>query len=178
VHPSTYSGGACVLSAAGLEEGMNVRNLITLEELDRASRALAGESFDAVAPRLTGRGTRAEPFAIESWPFAVLGDTRRRDQRELAIYSGCAATQDESGPEELYRFVLEADAHVTITILSSRSADIDVHLLDASATEGGCIARGDRSVSADLRAGTYYVAADTFVGASELAGEYLLIAQR
>jgi GDSL-like lipase/acylhydrolase family protein len=177
VHPRAYSGGACVLTAAGLQHGVNVRNLITIEALDRAVRALSGEAFDD-ATRLHGVGRSEAPFAIEMWPFAVLGDSRR-GTRERQLYSGCGATQNESGPEQVYRIVLDAPARITVTVLSARGADIDVHLLDESASEGGCIARANRSVTADLPAGTFHVVADTFVGAAgELAGEYLLLAQR
>ena len=53
-------------------------------------------------------------------------------------------------------------------------ADVDVHVLDASASGEGCIARGHRIVQGPLEAGTYHFALDTFVGGGEeLSGEYL-----
>jgi hypothetical protein len=177
VHPRAFSGGACVLTAEGLTRGTNVRNLVSLEALDRALAALDSEALDADAPRLAGRGTTASPFEIALWPFASAGDTRA-GARERAQYSGCAATQDESGPEIVYRFTLDAPDRVAVTVLSGEGTDVDVHLLDASATEGGCIARDNRTVEVDLDAGTYFVVADTFVSSVELAGDYLILAER
>lgn len=54
--------------------------------------------------------------------------------------------------------------------------DIDVHLLDATATEEGCLERDHHLVEATVQPGTYHLALDSWVdGADVLDGEYMLV---
>ncbi|MBI2375590.1 MAG: SGNH/GDSL hydrolase family protein [Deltaproteobacteria bacterium] len=172
VHPSSYSGGSCILTLAGLAHGANVRNLITLEQLDRARRALVSElAPDTQVQRLRGAGTRASPFELDLLPFATLGNTLTSFERTLNRYS-CAA-QDESGPEVYYRLSLTRPARLTAAVESMNGVDVDLHLLDSSASESGCLARDNRQLVVDLEAGTYFLVADTFVSSgTERAGEF------
>lgn len=175
VHPQVYASGGCILTVAGLQFGANVRNLITLEQLDRALRALDGEALDDDAPRLHGTGAPDDPFLVTPLPFAAMGDTRSSPHRTIDRY-GCSSA-DESGPERVYRLVLSAPARITASVLSAPGADVDVHLLEGSLAPSACLARDDREVSASVGAGVYYVVADTFVdaGGVEQAGEYLVL---
>jgi hypothetical protein len=173
LHPQAYSMGSCIFTDAGLQFGVNVRNLITLEQLDRAHRALLGDSIDASAPRLQGDGSASAPFEITALPFAVMGDTTR-GARTLEGYA--CGTQNESGPEQRYRLVLPEAAVLSAFAISSTGADIDIHLLDDTGTPAGCLARDNRVLTVAVDAGTYYLVADTFVStAGEQPGEYLLI---
>ncbi len=175
VHPTASPLGACVLTQAGLLHGYNIRNLITLEQLDRAARALDGETLDPDAPRLTGQGTADDPHPVAIFPFAVRGDTRRSTSRMIDQY-GCS-TSNESGPEVVYQLVLDAPRRVTAAAVSMSGVDVDIHLLRDRFAADACIARDNRSVTVDLSAGTYFIVADSFVSSSgaELAGEYLLL---
>ncbi|MCC6876719.1 MAG: SGNH/GDSL hydrolase family protein, partial [Sandaracinaceae bacterium] len=174
VHLAAHASGSCVLTPAGLQYGANVRNLLTIEELDRARRALGGETLNIDAPRLRGDGSPGAPFEIDALPFAVLADTRASSHRDLDAYS--CSTADESGPELRYRLVLDAPASVTALAVSGTGADVDIHILGAGGTAADCLARDNRIVTLNLAAGTYYVVADTFVsGGVEQTGEVLVL---
>lgn len=176
VHPNVSGSGACALDAAGLRYGYNVRNLLTLEQLDRASRALDGEALDTAAPRLAGSGSPTDPFLIEGSTFAVMGDTSGSPHRTIDRY-GCAPGTDESGPEEVYRLELASSARITATVVSARGVDVDVHLLRGAVRADACVARDHKELSADAEAGTWYVVVDSWVDGAGAAqsGPYLLL---
>lgn len=175
IHGTTYPSGACRLTAEGLRYGFNMRNLQSLAALDRVMVALLdGEPFDPAGPALSGRGTRADPIVIDGLPFSDMRSTRDAPSRELDVYSGCASDADESGPEVVYRLVLTAPTRLRATVHDRGETDIDLHLLDASASAAGCIERAHRIVEADLAPGTYHLVLDTFVSNGvEKSGEYL-----
>lgn len=175
VHLSTAGSSACDFRAEGLQGGMNVRNLASLEALDRARRAISEAAApDAPGPALVGDGSPAAPFVIDTLPFLHVANTAFSEHRNLDVYSGCAASQDESGPEYLYRLELATARDLWIRVLDRGDVDVDVHLLSAP-SEAGCLERAHRELEVSLAAGTYYLSLDTFVGAREQAGEYLLI---
>ncbi|MBL8954212.1 MAG: SGNH/GDSL hydrolase family protein [Myxococcaceae bacterium] len=180
VHLDVYFPGArrpCVFTPAGLAFGHNVRNLVTLEALDRTVKAVRdGVASDATGVRLAGQGSAAAPFEVPALPFGDLRDTRVAGEKRLAAYGGCSSAADESGPEVYYALTLPAAATLRFDVISLGGADIDVHLLDATKTAAGCLQRNDKSITAALAAGTYYLALDTYVsGGVERAGEYLLL---
>ena len=178
IHPSVLrdpGARACVLNPEGLAYGYNVRNLVTLEALDRVRRAVVeGEGApDPAGPALEGDGSPTAPWVIDRLPFAHVANTLFSDHRELDLYDGCMADQDESGPEYLYRLELERATSLRIFVFDRGDVDIDLHVLDAP-TEAGCVQRAHRQLDADLGVGTWYLALDTFVGSREQAGEYVL----
>ncbi|MCB9754352.1 MAG: SGNH/GDSL hydrolase family protein [Myxococcales bacterium] len=184
VHPSVYApdgvARSCVFTPAGLAAGHPIRNLLTLQGLDRARRVVAehAPSLDDVAPQLTGEGSRDDPFLIDPalLPFSDLRDTASEGFSELDHYSGCGADQDESGREFLYRVELAAPATLWAAVFDRGAVDIDVQLLDETASEAGCIARHDQELEVALPAGVYYLALDTYVGGSGAkAGEYFVV---
>lgn len=73
VHPDALAyNRACFLTPQGLLHGFNVRNLVTLQTLDRVYRllTLAGGAPDAETGGRTGAGTAADPYAIDALDFA------------------------------------------------------------------------------------------------------------
>ena len=57
--------------------------------------------------------------------------------------------------------------------------DVDLHLVDGSASGAGCIARADASLTLELTPGTYHFVLDTYVSQGvETAGEYLFVVER
>src|SRR5439155_3423144 len=56
LHPTIAPDGTCMLSAADLQYGFNVRNLITIDALGRARAAVGGNAADPTAPVRTGSG--------------------------------------------------------------------------------------------------------------------------
>lgn len=180
LHLTASPSGACALTDAGLRYGFNVRNLLSLQALDRVRRALAGDAPpDASAPQLSGDGTRARPFEVPSLPFADARDTRRGGERRIDRYPGCMSAADESGPEFLYRLSVRAPTRVRAVVLSREGADIDLHLLGASPEGAACVARHDQMVVADLTPGTWHLALDTYVAAgSARPGPFVLVVMR
>lgn len=176
IHPSTSPSGACVLTDESLVYGYNVRNLLTLEALDRVRRVVLEDEAapDPAGPALLGDGSPTDPFVIDALPFVHVESTLFSEHRNLDLYDGCMATQDESGPELLYRLELAAPTNVLIRIHDRGTVDVDVHLLDEP-TEAGCVARAHQELRASLGAGTHWISVDTFVGSgTERAGEFLL----
>ncbi|MEZ4452237.1 MAG: SGNH/GDSL hydrolase family protein [Nannocystaceae bacterium] len=178
IHRSTFSGGACVLTPEGLEHGYNIRNLITLQSLDRARRvALDGvPELDPSVHVLAGAGTHEAPYVIPFLPFGDRRDTEVDGEAAIDLYDGCDADQDESGREVYYRLHVEETRTVRALVVDRGDVDIDLHLLDASATGAGCLARHDRTLVVTLDPGDYVFTLDTFASGGEpLAGEYLFV---
>ncbi len=181
LHPSVYSpmgsSRSCVFTPEGLQYGYSIRNLLTIQALDRLRQTISelAPELDEQATRLDGTGTRVSPYQVPGLPFAHHGNTNGGES-SFDMYDGCTADQDESGPELLYRFELDAPKTVRIHVFDREGVDIDLHLLDASATTQGCIQRDDREIVHELAAGTYFVVLDTFVNDGvPAAGEYLMI---
>ena len=178
IHPSTAPSGACDFSATGLRYGYDVRNLVTIEALDRARRVVvAGEPApDADGPLRIGSGTSADPYVIDALPFTDSRNTAFATERTRARYSGCSATANEGGAELVYTLELTAPRRVDAWIFDRGMVDIDLHVLDASGTEAGCLARNDTHVSIELPAGRFTIVLDTFVASgTERAGESLFV---
>lgn len=176
VHPNAYSGGACVLTAAGLGYGYDQRNLLVLEALDRARRAREGEAApDASAPRTVGSGTFADPFVVDALPFTDLRSTATSSESRIDTYA--CSTANEGGTERYYRIDVSVATHLHAWLVDRGSVDVDLHLLDATGAAAGCIARDDRELQADLAPGTYYLSIDSYVTSDAMAhpGEYLLV---
>jgi peptidoglycan/LPS O-acetylase OafA/YrhL len=169
IHPSLAPGGACLLTATGLAYGYNTRNLITLQALDRARRALAGEAADDSAPLRTGAGTHADPIA-GTLPLVDLGDTRTGEST-FSHYLPCI--NHATGRERVYRVELvQATTFDAYVIGAAGGTDVDLHVL-GSLAESSCRATGDRAVSTTAGPGTIYIVVDSRTPASE--GEYLLV---
>lgn len=166
------------MTAAGLEHGYNVRNLLTLEALDRVRRStLAAQgALDSDATMLAGDGTASSPFLVTGNPFTDLRNTAQSKSKTFAAYAGCNSTANESGPEYVYKLQVTKASRVRAMVFDRGDVDVDIHLLDANATEAGCISRNDTMVQADLAPGTYHFSVDTFVsGGVEHAGEFLFV---
>lgn len=175
LHLNVKDGG-CDLSAAGLQFGFNTRNLVTLQALARVKGALdGGAPPDATTPALQGEGTGASPYLIDALPFSDLRTTKGWPERKLEGYS-CASTTDESGPEVVYRLEVKQATNLRVVVFDGDDVDLDLHLLDATGTASGCLARDDKLITRALQPGTYHLVVDTYVKSGvELAGEYLLL---
>lgn len=179
IHLNVYrpSGArGCVFDSAGLHYGHNVRNLLTLQTLDRTKSALDGDAADATAPALSGIGTTSDAFLVQGFPFTDLRDTSTGGQRLYDRYDGCNAAQDESGAEYVYRVELDTRTTLHAFVLDRGEVDIDLHLLDGTASPQGCIDRAHKALTATVDPGVYYFVLDTFVAnGDEKAGEYLFV---
>lgn len=181
VHPSVYREGEvalpCAFHAQGLSHGYNVRNLLTIQTLHRlAGVVIHGEDApDAPVRSIQGAGTAQDPFVIAELPFTHVADTAVAGSRTIDRYDGCAATQNESGPEIMYRLDVDSPMRIRAMLVDRGSADIDVHLLEGGTGGESCITRAHQTITAELESGTYYLSLDTFASSDgEHAGEYLL----
>ena len=182
LHMSAYTeGGAsrtCRFHEEALDYGYNSRNLATMETLARLT-AVVTDGLDApdTAPAASeGLGTLGAPFVISDLPFSAMRSTEDSLQSYLDQYSGCAASQDESGPEHLYQLTLNETTRLRAMVLDQGEVDIDLHLLNETATTEGCMARHDRLWEGTLGPGTYYFSLDTFVSQGvPKPGEYLFV---
>lgn len=176
LHLEAYSGGACILDDEGLQHGYNIRNLVALELLDRTVAVLTDdvEGLDEPEPPLEGDGSQPAPWVIDRLPFT---DVRNTEDGASFIdeYTGCS-NADESGPELWYRLEVEETIRLRAAVLDMEGVDIDVHLVDETATADGCIARGNHFVEETLEPGTYHFVLDSWVSTgTPLAGEVLFV---
>jgi hypothetical protein len=169
LHPSVGPTSACDLTSAGLQYGFNVRNLISLEALDRLRAALDGAAPDATAPVRTGSGSHTSPYSGKL-PLVDLADTRT-GQAGFVSYSCDGTTW--SGRENVYRLNLPSRQTLDAYVITRGAVSVGVHLLAGSLTSGACVASGAAMTTATVGPGTLYVVVDTPSAASE--GEYVLV---
>ncbi|HEY1098086.1 MAG TPA: murein L,D-transpeptidase catalytic domain family protein [Myxococcota bacterium] len=110
-----------------------------------------GQIVDADAPACPPGAV-----CITEVPFrattSTVGGTDRFDRYNCG-------TQNESGPERIYRVELPGAGTLSVSLdgsLESGGTDVDVHIL-SSLSANACVARGDRSASAAFSASTEYV---------------------
>lgn len=182
IHPNVLRGGGvarpCVFNSEGRTYGYNLRNLYTIETLHRLREVLVvgADPPDVAVQSIAGTGAPADPIVIDALPFVDARDTTGGQHRNIDAYDGCAADQDESDPELLYRLELAEATTVRAIVIDRGTTDIDVHILAGGSSSSDCVARAHTSAVADLPAGTHYLALDTFVDAgTELPGEYLVV---
>jgi hypothetical protein len=156
---NTHAAGACQFTSAGLDYGNNVLNVRVLQSLARAVAARQGASAPDAPTVLGGMGTSADPFVIPFASFAHQVDTTAAAQSEFDEYSGCFATQNESGPEYVYQLTLEQATPLRILVLSEAGADLDIHLLDGTLTASGCLRRDNRMIQGTLGSSYLSIAA-------------------
>ncbi len=178
LHLEAYGGGACLLTEDGLQHGYNVRNLLALAVLDRSVAVLEEglPGLEEPDPPLAGDGTATAPWPIAALPFTDVRDTSVEGTPYVDVYPGCESVADESGPELWYRLEVEETVRVRAAALDMEGVDIDVHLVDETASGEGCIERGDHFVEETLEPGTYHFVLDTWVNdGTPLAGEVLFV---
>jgi hypothetical protein len=165
----------CFFTEEGLQFGYNIRNLTNLQFLERLrNTVLLEEDAPDEVWTTDGDGSPDAPLVIDELPFTDLRDTALSLHSNLNTYTGCDAQQDESGSEVLYELVLDEPTRIRAMVFDRGDVDVDIHLLDESATEAGCLMRAHQIIQTTLQPGTYFFALDTFVsGGQPKPGEYL-----
>lgn len=121
-------------------------------------------------------GTFEHPFFIHGNPllpdYRDARDTKDATSSVVDSYPGFENI-DESGPEFVYMFALEARTRVRAFLAPEpQGTDIDLHIL-SSANPIALVARHDSALDLLLDPGPYYLVADTYVGSSGvMAGPY------
>lgn len=157
VHPTSMAyNRSCHLTEEGLEYGYNMRNLVTLQALDRAVRTtvLGTPALDFDPPALSGIGSPADPFVIDGLPFI---DAR-------------ATTPDTLSTR--YALTLPQATRTRFMVTYQGSADADLVLRDASQA---VVASNDGLIDIELDAGLYYLDVEAAGGSAANAGDYQLV---
>jgi hypothetical protein len=177
VHPSSDYGWLCDFSAStGLVWGYNLRNLLTLQALDRvwqvSAPAAPREAWDEVgAAPVAGSGAVFDPRVIDGLPFAELRDLRHSRHTSLTSYGGCGQTL--SGAEIVYRVTLPAATPLRVMALHSPLVDARVAWLSGP-SGSQCQRMADVMLRGTFPAGTHYFSIDAAGTAQE--GEVLFLA--
>jgi hypothetical protein len=112
---------------------------------------------------------------VASLPFSHVANTLFAVNDGVDAYPGCAAAQNESGPELFYRLDLSTTTSLRVLLFDRGTVDVDVHLLSGTSGDD-CVDRDHQDLSVTLSAGTHFLSVDTFVesGGQERAGEYII----
>ncbi len=142
-------------------------------------RELAAAFTDRVA------GSAADPVIADIFPFVHESTTYYYMSDEFDAYT-CdnyenSAALNEEGPEMLYELRLKGSGTLTLTLTKGEGSDaaaredLDIHLL-RSLSPDDCIDRDHLTLTAQLDAGTYYAAVDTYVNGDgvRMGGAYRL----
>jgi len=169
IHLTVAPQGACALTPDGLRYGYNLRNLLSLEALDRARHARCGEALDASAPRRAGTGSHADPLRGEL-PLVDLADTRTG---EADADADCGLAP--SGHAIVYRLDLAAATAIDAFVIERAPVDVDVAILAGGLDAGRCVAAGARGASATVGPGPVFIL--TLGRSPATDGELVLVVQ-
>ncbi len=136
VHPSADYVRLCNFDEEGLELGYNLRNLLTLEALDRVWRVTRDDEPETAldeegAPPLEGDGSEHEPYLLGALPFGDMhGPSRRGSDVSLA-----AACQEGDGEAKRvsYRLTLEESTPLRLVAVGYEGARVRLSTPDGSA---------------------------------------------
>ena len=149
--------------------GENVRNLITLESLDRMRQIFdqGVPAIDQNAPHVVGDGSASSPFVINHVPWGELRDITSSTFTATEALS-CAGAPQVSGPQVLYKLVLPRAMAVRILVLDGGVGGQRVSLLSGTSLTT-CVKSDTRLITARLDAGTYYLSVNalTATGGAE-----------
>lgn len=129
VHPSADYIRLCNFDEDGLQLGYNVRNLLTLEALDRVWRVTREDDparalDDEGAPPLAGDGSEEDPFVVDGLPF---GDMRHPSRGgEARSFSGACEASAGDARRVSYRLVLEEATPLRLVAIGFGDARVRV----------------------------------------------------
>jgi hypothetical protein len=170
IHPAAAPNGECNFSGSNLKYGRNLRNLRTLEVLDKLRRVFAegAISIDPDLPAIQGKGTASEPIEIPSVPFAYAASTSGPESGHLSDYSGCGGDSGLDGDETVFR--IDVASEVSLRLLAipgdcpdascSKAQQVSVALLKNSLDASNCVSAGFM-VQRKFTPGKYYLVLDS-----------------
>ncbi len=163
---------------------MNLRNLLTIEMLDRMRRTVLENepSEDPERVAVEGAGTIAEPTWIRQTPFGQISQVRDLAS-ELDEYT-CEETGPRRarsrrargpGPERVYR--VEVDRAIEVRgLVAARDAGTSLYLLGDTPDPATCKIGGGTTVSTVLQPGVHHFVVET-AGTDE-DGQVLFVLDR
>ncbi len=122
----------------------------------------------------TQQNNCSSPIIIQSFPFQDSRNTEESTCKNFNFYS-CAPSTNEKGSEYIYQFEVKSSGTLSVSVTCGTGVDIDVHLL-SQLDANKCIIRNDKSFTAHIDPGKYYIVADSYVGSSGIVydGPYTL----
>ena len=160
VHSNVLRDGgrsrACVFTEEGLERGMNMRNLRTLEGLHRVRQAMAGDAPDPSPETPYGLGTADEPLRLPSVPWAERLDVAGLGTSLASYACGDEEPVERPGPERVYRIRVDEPRALWVGAIARRGS-VGVYLLDE---ELGCVSGGGDEIEVELQRGVHHVAVE------------------
>lgn len=165
---------SCHLDEASLGRyGYNLRNFAMLVGLDRLRQVFdeGQAALDVGSLRLSGAGTPGTPFEIPSLPFGELRDLRQSSHRPTTS-SSCAGAPALTGPQYVYRLVLERATAVRVLLLDGGRRALQVSVWSGPSPQS-CLATGPSLLTRTLPAGVTYLAVDA-PAAADGGSEYNL----
>ena len=180
-HPIYEDAQSCNLAPEKLAKyAFNVRNLITLEALERVRKIFVEHlpSIDIADPTrvidLTGTGAVTSPFAIDQLPFTDIRDQLKAPAGTLSSYSGCPDAPPQPGNEQLYKLVITTPTPMR-AFTSQKNAKIPLRLNLMRGTDGAsCLASDKQYISRTLAPGTYYLSVDSEAHTETTDGDYIV----
>lgn len=158
-HPTCAAYNTCCWfdSLSLSRHGYNLRNLITLQALDRMHQVfeLGVPRLDPFAARMSGDGSTNAPYLISQLPFGELRDLRASPWRPVGALS-CAGAPPVAGPQNLYRLVLERTTSLRMIVVDGVTRQQRLSLL-SSPSPSSCLQSAQRLIATTLPAGTYYL---------------------
>ncbi len=158
-HPKCENYNTCCwFDAQSLGEyGYNIRNLITLQSLDRLHQVmdLGVSELEPDAPHVMGSGAPRAPIEISSLPFGELRDLSASVTR-VSGESACG-TQAVEGPQYLYKLVLTKPTKLRALLVDRFAGNQRLSLLSGTDLSS-CVRSEERLIQGQLEAGTWYFA--------------------
>lgn len=166
VHPNTKSGAPCDFTPEGLHYGHNLRNLLTLQALNRVwqvtERSEERSHWEETgAPETLGRGTLADPIRVHGTHFARF-DTLQTDAENQFAEITCGKSDvvtSARGREKVFQVTFAEPTPARVMLLRSSSKNMNLYWLQ-SANENDCV----KSTSVMFRGlfppGTHYFVVD------------------
>lgn len=179
IHPLAHPTSACLLNAAGLAYGYNIRNLTTLEVLDKVRQVVVDgkTAVDAEPQALAGDGSLASPVQIPALPFALSVDLAGATNK-LSNYAACGLKDPASGHERVYQLTVTEGMPVRAIVvpptgacetapgegdyLCGGSRDVGLALFKGTPDQGECLAWDSTRIERWLSPGTYSFVVDSF----------------
>lgn len=147
---------ACTMSGSGLAYGAHVRNLLTLEQLERARRSIIeGDVLDLEAEPRVGSGREEDPVHVDAMPFGeglAARDSSWLPASELPVPCGADWRQDLG---MVYEVLVEEDTllHAILHARGGASGLVEIR----AAGEASCVAGDEMEAVAEVAPGRYHV---------------------
>ena len=171
VHMQVHTSGGwhgCWLDDDALQAGMNRRNLLTLEALDRVRRfVLSNERPESAPAALDGVGTWNDPLRVDAIPFA---DDRNSAAGDHAVVGYPCTRGDRSGGEVVYTLDLATRSRLRLRVYGDPGVDLALHWLEGEEA-ASCATPAERTIEVIADVGVHRFVVD---GPAARAGKFRL----